>query len=501
MKNNLITRIKTAYGIIVKGNTIPDREKALIVTTPEFPINAARVMGPAFQSQAIVYSDRQKMYLREGYLSNDIIYSIINLILNKVKISGWGWYKVVNEKSYGEYTLLQKRMSTTDYALEYKDDAVKMLRKDYQKMMMLRKESIQPVTPDNRLADLIKYPNPDQSWQDMIEEGCGFKLISGNKFRSAIISRVPVSSSKGLPLEINNLPTQHMVILPTKGQFPVRAASYQYEEAYIAPFTKEEMLHEKYWNPDWNAGCTQLMGMSPIQAAWQRLKLSNSSIQSGLNYTMNGGAESLLTPDIQDWDALANTKQEQLDNVKDTVEYAVNGGPMHRNTVAVLNAPWKLTRLRMSAEDIQLIGTELWNLRMLCNVWGVPSQLMNDPENKIQANSSSGEKALVLRCAMPLLIAERDSMNRKFQTDWGLKGKNIILDFDPAAFPELEENKKEQADYLATSWWVTPNQKLQEQGLPISNDPNMDKVWMPANLIPMDDVNAQPLEDENDSIS
>ena len=64
------------------------------------------------------------------------------------------------------------------------------------------------------------------------------------------------------------------------------------------------------------------------------------------------------------------------------------------------------------------------------------------------ANATSAEKALTVRAAIPLLTAMRDNLNRKLSTDWGYKGKNIIVDFDLACYPELQEDKQTQVNWL-----------------------------------------------------
>src|SRR6185436_15659554 len=55
-----------------------------------FEVQNGRLVMPA---------DNKETYICEGYNVNDIIYSVINLILDKVRLPEWNIYKVVDEKA------------------------------------------------------------------------------------------------------------------------------------------------------------------------------------------------------------------------------------------------------------------------------------------------------------------------------------------------------------------------------------------------------------------
>ena len=102
--------------------------------------------------------------------------------------------------------------------------------------------------------------------------------------------------------------------------------------------------------------------------------------------------------------------------------------------------------LGLSPVDLDLLNAENMDLRALCNIYGVPSQLLNDPDNKTYSNQKEGEKALTNRCALPMLASIRDQFNRKFMKDWG--GQKTIIDFDMSVYSELQEDKGQQVAWL-----------------------------------------------------
>ncbi len=466
-------------------------------TTPEKALNLPP--GSALQylgGQTLFYRDDKKLYIDKAYVGNDIVYSIANLITNKVQVPEWGWYTVEDEKAYGQYKTVQKKLATSNYA-QYGEGEFAAVSKDYKEMMGHRLKALKPYTSNERLNEIAKYPNASQTMSDLQAESAGYKLITGDKFKYAPLTMGGLN--KGLPLEINNMPSQYMIIKTEPGLFPLRAGGYELQLGIYIPFKKEEILHEKYYNMQWSVYGDQLYGMSPVKAAWKRIQRSNEAMIAGISAFQNGGSEGILSPDIPDPDIWAQMTIEQRGQIKDQVDSVIQGGSKRNGSISVLNSPWKYTKIRLSPVDLDIMKLEGWDVSQLCNVWGVPSQIMNDPENKIQANASAGERALTTRCAMPILISERDSLNRKFQTDWGLRGKAIVLEPDLTCFTELEESKKEMVTWLKDAWWFTGNQKLQMMGEPTSTDPNMDKIYIPSSLVPLDQAN-EPLDAGNDQL-
>jgi phage portal protein BeeE len=133
-------------------------------------------------------------------------------------------------------------------------------------------------------------------------------------------------------------------------------------------------------------------------------------------------------------------------------------------------------------------------MKALCNIYGVPSQLLNDADNKTYNNQLEGEKALTLRCAIPLLNSIRDNINRKLQTDWGYTGQNIYVDYDASIYAELESNKKEQVEWLNNAWWIAPKQKMDLMGLEVPDyidEAELEKLYIPTSVQPIDEF--QPL--------
>ena len=151
------------------------------------------------------------------------------------------------------------------------------------------------------------------------------------------------------------------------------------------------------------------------------------------------------------------------------------------------------TDIGLSPVDMQIIESEKWDAVMLCNIYGVPPELLGLTQ-KTYNNVKEAEKALTTRCAFPLLTTFRDAFNHKLNNDWGFKGKNIYVDYDFTIFSELDENMGEKVDWVNKLWMLSPNEQLNILGLPKNDNPLFDEPWIDGTKQPMSEVQANEID-------
>jgi HK97 family phage portal protein len=410
-------------------------------------------------------------HVDDGFCANDIVYSVISIITNKAKIAPWAAYQIVDEKKY----LKLKGLLANPHLIQ-----------DWTEVHQLKRESLKEYKQDDRLNELLRYPNDEDTFSDLIEAWCGFKLITGNAYVYAEL--IEAGFNTGKPYSLNVMPSQYMAIIADVETVPAKRVGYQLIMGNVTNFDTKEILHDKMFNPKWNASGGQLYGMSPLQAAAKNVTRSNKSKDASVANLENGGPAGVL---------YANDSRLDGDNAvaqADALKASVVGmsGVKNKNKIATSGYPVGWQAIGLSNVDLDIIDQEMWDMRSLCNIYGVPSQLLNDPANKIQANSSSGEKALTVRAAIPLLISIRDNINRKLATDWGYKGKNIVVDFDLSVYPELQEDKANQAKWLEIS--MLPLRRRYE----ILGEPIPD--YLSDEVLNSIFVNGQPLGESIDTV-
>jgi HK97 family phage portal protein len=413
----------------------------------------------------------QRSFVDDGYVANDIVYSIIKLITDKAKIAPFHVYKVVDEKAAKKYKSLAAQ----------KDINLKELE-------TLHKKAYELYTGDQRLNELLKYPNEEDCWSDLVEQWCGFKLITGNSFIYGKL--IEAGNNQGKPYELFALPSQYMAIIANINVFPPTRAGYQLYYGQMWSFDTKEILHDKYFNPQWGVTGGQLYGQSPLRAAAKNLTRSNEAKTAAVASFQNGGPAGVLFMNDERFDPTSGQAQAQA--LKTAVSQ--KGGSANFNSIAVsgYKVDWK--QIGLSPVELNIIESEKWDLKALCNIYGVPSQLLNDSDSKTYNNQREGEKALTLRCAIPLLNALTENLNRKLHTDWGYKGTNLYVDYDLSVYGELEANKAEQTAWLNTAWWISPKQKLDIMNIEVPDyipTEELEKLYIPTGLQTIDQF--QPL--------
>lgn len=460
-----------------------DKTSALITGTKASPLPAGAVTPASGPGRFIEIggtvtwiSDKLSAYIKDGYQANDIVYAAVMMVMDKVRVAPWGLYKVVDEVSLKKYHAI----------ISNKHGAHDWVEAD-----RLRKKALEPIErPDSKtqkLAGLLKWANDRTTFNDLVAEAVGYKMVTGNNFLWANL--LEAGANQGVPQELFNLPAQYTNIVATRA-WPQRIVGYQMTAGFLEKFNREAVMHTKYWNPEFGANGEGLYGMSPLKAGARTVTRSNSGKKAGATQLDNNGAAGIVYVDEPKEIIPATGRDAQRDVVKRAWNNEYTGAERYGKT-AFSGYKMGYVAVGMSLKEMDLSTIETGDLRAIFNLWGLPSQLGNDPENKSYNNAKEAEKALTTRAAIPHMINFRDSLNKKLSGEWG-GFKNIIADFDSSVYTELQED-------MAAKWtWVkdliVPEAyKLELMGLDVPDE-------LPKNLI-LVDGNKMPLEDVINKVS
>lgn len=436
---------------------ISKKELARIVESRTAPNYGYQVIG----GMLVPIADSSINYIKKGFNINDVIYSIINLVLDKVRLAPWSVYEVVDDSSLKSYHSIMRNHNIGS--------------EDLRLARNFRVKAIKPVKNAGRWDEILKYPNDNDTWQEFVANGAGYKMLTGNKFVWA--NRLDMGANKGQPASLELMPSQFMSIIASTG-FPCKILGYELPLIGLTAaqqFSREEVLHEKYFNYDYQASGGHLMGMSPLRAGLKLTNRNNSALDSSTAMFQNGGPASIIYLDETGVDK--KVAMGQMSALKQSLisEYSGND---NRGKVAASGYKVGAVNLGLSPVELDTIEAEKWDMRRFCNLLGgVPSQLMNDPENKTYNNQKEGEKALTSRCALAHLNAFRESLIRMGHEYWALK-PNWIIDYDMTVFSELQDGMKETIDWLkplAELTGLSPNRILDLMGLEKINDQYYDQ--------------------------
>jgi HK97 family phage portal protein len=416
--------------------------------------------------RATYIPDDHESYIKNGYLFNPDTYSIISFIAQKASNIPFSVYQVKDEKA------LQLYKSAGP-------DETYAKRKMRSKAMNELK--------DHELQELFIKPNEIQGWAEFIEQGIGFKLSTGNTFIHAIGPENGVN--KGKIKEMWILPTQAMNILAGNQVGMVRG--YQMKTNPSIIIDPSEIIHLKYWTPEYVAG-SFLWGLSPIRAARRVISRSNASYDSSVASFQNMGALGFVSSDSGAGDPGLTPEQAKI--IEDTL--ATKTGPKNRGKYLVTSANLKWQQMGMSPVDLAILESDKVDLRKQCNIFHVPSELFGDTENKTYSNTKEAGRAIYTNAVIPALSQFRDMFNQHIAKRYA---PNIYIDFDTSMLPEMQEDINTMITSLQGAWWLTGNEKREMMVWPKDETEAMMETYLiPMGLVPMGGY--MPTEEEMKSL-
>ena len=388
--------------------------------------------------------DNPENYVKEGYQKSVDIYSIASLIAQKA--------------SMVDFELVEKR----------------------------GKEEI--VIESHPALNFIYNPNKQQSKEAFFEQLYGFYLLTGNTYTYFLSPNSGVN--EGRPNEMFVLPAPYISVLSGNMSTPVsgytlNGTSYWGNEK----FTAEEVMHVKASQYLWGAG-VEMYGQSPIQAAYKSVQASNASYTAHKKSLDNMGPPGMVYDKGQDVSAGLGLSADQQRQLEDKLRKL--SGANRAGTLAVASGNLGYLNFGLSPIDLAILELQEMALVDACNIYHVDSILFNSTKATTYNNMPDARKRLYSDAALPLVSRVLGEFNRFVLPKFD-KNKNLYFRAYTNNIPELQSDKKEMAAWLERAYYLTPNQKRVEMGYQPLPQPEMDEIYFPSTLVPLDLLGVNPV--------
>jgi HK97 family phage portal protein len=348
-----------------------------------------RLFG-SFNSNKIGLSEEK--FIEQGYEQNVDVYSVIKKIVDTSKAVKW----IVEER-------------TTEGWIELDDSTI---------------------------HELMANPNPTKgyTWDDIEEQMLVYLLASGNSYMigESMFNNNMIAEVDILPSPFVEPTSNHNFFMPDiKYQFELGTNKRTYQ--------KDEVEHIKFFNPGYCSVDDSLLGLSIIQVAREAVMVGNSRWDAHANLLQNRGAVGMITD---------KSSRPMLPEEAKQVQEAWNrdiGGTHNSGKIKVTNKDLSYIQMAMSAQDLQLVQSDVVTLRAICNVFGLDSSLFNDPANKTFNNRKEAEKALYTNAVIPL--SEKIAMaHTQFIAKNHYPMGNVRMRQDFSNVEALQADKKTEAE-------------------------------------------------------
>lgn len=250
-------------------------------------------------------------------------------------------------------------------------------------------DKIEDVT-SGQLFELLNKPNENQTLEEFIENCSLNYTISGNLF---LKKDLVLGFSR--PTSISCLPPQSVNIVVKKEGFEIKPSLYQYcllGETLNIPV--DEVVHLKYTNPSL-FGIQSLRGLSPLTAGYLTLVGLNGNQTASASIYKHQGAAGILSNESE---YTLNADQQKL---QQKLFDEKSAGATLFGKIIQSAAKVKYTKLGLDPSQLQLIEGKAMKVRDLCNIYGIDSVLMNDPNGSTYNNVKEAEKAFWNKVVIP----------------------------------------------------------------------------------------------------
>lgn len=347
-------------------------------------------------------------------------------------------------------------------------------------LVKVNQDGEEEIIKEHPILDVWKMPNETQGNAEFLSELLTFRLVTGNGYVHGMGPTNGKNANKWQSLYI--MPSQH-VRVHSNGWRKV-IDHYTLELSPDIQFPVEEVLHLRSTNLEYENG-QSLYGMSPVTAAAKAITSSNAGYEAKVSAYQSGGMKGFISGDGND----ITISKEQIDALKATLKRVSQKQDFH-----VTNVPLRWNEMGLSPVDLAILDSLKMDRATICNIYGISDILFNSDSANTYNNYAQAKKSAYTEVIQPLLKNLQDCLHQW----WIVKyGEDLIFRPDYSDIEVLQDNMVEKSQWLATSWWITINEKREQMGYQKIDDPMADIPLIPTGLMPLTDFSMVDQMDES----
>ena len=337
------------------------------------------------------------------------------------------------------------------------------------------------IVEQHPLINLLKRPNPLQSYSEFFNSLFGYVLLSGNAYV------LKIGSDSGAPTELHQLRPDRITIkgggnpIPDKYEYMVNGrvqATYPVDQ--VDGFS--EVKHIKLWNP-----LDDYYGLSPLSAAAVEVDQHNMTSKHNVNLLDNGARPSgaVIFKPQDDAGFAVNLSESQRQQLLTDLNNRFSGaGNAGRPMLLEGDFDWK--EMGLSPKDMDFHQLKNMAATDIALCFGVPSQLVGVPDAQTYANVAEARLALYEETIIPHLKKMESDLN-----EWLIPmfDDRLTLEFDIDSIPALSERRKRTYENVTSAvreGIMTRNEAREQLGL--GTIEGADELYISANMFPLTDA-------------
>jgi len=249
-----------------------------------------------------------------------------------------------------------------------------------------------------------------------------------------------VAAGFDFPTSLKIVPSQFTTInMMNENDFFSEVKNYQFcWGSQNTVFGPEDIIHTQNLDPSY----LDNKGLSFLQPSYKALSTSNQVHNAEAHMIENRGATGMISSDQEGYPLTDEERKAIEEKFKQRA-----GGSHNYNKMLTVGSKVKYTSLGLSPKDLTLTDLDINKLRKFCNVYGLSSQLFNDPANKTFNNLGEAKKSLYTESAIPLAQLFVDTWNEKLTPIFNEEDNaEYMIMIDTSQIEVLQSDQKAEAE-------------------------------------------------------
>lgn len=319
---------------------------------------------------------------------------------------------------------------------------------------------------DHDLLTRIRRPNEHCGQASFVENVAAFYYIAGNSYMLQV-----GPDAGGPPKELHYLYPHLIKIKPGTRAEPIGVYEYSANPAKPDLYTTDDVMHLKAFHP-----LNSYYGLSPLEAAARGIDVANMMMSANMKLLQNDMRPSGM------FKIEGNLDRDQKKDFKADLRESYQGFS-NTSMPLVLEGGQDWKQLALSPKDLDWITGDKMNMRKICSVLNVASELIGDSENKTYSNVKEARKALYTEAILPFMDFFRDELNNWLVPKWD--EDRLYLDYNRGDIEALKEEAAAIFTRMASAHWLTINEKRVASGFGEDPAPEANQIYLPMALVPI----------------
>lgn len=336
---------------------------------------------------------------------------------------------------------------------------------------------------EHPMLDVLAKVNDGMTQRELFKATQAFKDLHGNAFW--YLARTGKDGTGDIAEIYILKPNKVRIVLDKANPLLVSGYLYTQPDGSIIPFSPDEILHHKNFNPKGNHPFPHL-GMGVVEASAYAIDTDNSAREWNLNFFRNGARpDGLLITDGEGASDSADFKRLKEEWNEE------HGGASNAHKISVLSGGLKYQELTRTQKDMDFAAQRTMSRDEILAMFKVPRSIIGITDDVNRANAEASLFIFALLTIQPLMEQLVDTLNEFFIPEFGETGMYFTF-----VSPVPDDRAARVAEYVAgKDKWLSTNDIRRAEGMPVT--PEGEALYV-SNAVTK--VDSTPVPDTSKSV-